>query len=386
MRILTGLLICTSALALAACGDNGGSDDTGDDAQVDAAPQPDGEPGDTVRGVVVAGDFDTVGTLATIDLPSRTVTQNAVAGVAGTDPVLRRSGDELLIVNRFGADNITIVHADTLALIDQVSTGAGSNPQDVAAVGDKLYVAALAEQNLIVIDRAAGNAVDTIDLSSLDPDDDFPDCMSVYAVGTTVYVACGNLEDFAPRGPGKIAVIDAATDTLTTSFELDAANPTGQLQPTPVTSFFGGDLVIGTVPDFNDYSVGCIARIATGAEPGANGCAVANADLDGYANRIEPSPEGTILWMVVNGFDPDPFGRLGGLDLVTGELWTGSLSPDTELITDLAVCPNAVVIVADRTPDATGLRVYDNATQVTTAALPIGIAPGFGSNMTCYAR
>ena len=47
---------------------------------------------------------------------------------------------------------------------------------------------------VIVIDTANDNALSMIDLSSLDPDDGFPDCESIAAVGGTLYVSCGVLD------------------------------------------------------------------------------------------------------------------------------------------------------------------------------------------------
>src|SRR5690606_22670541 len=120
-----------------------------------------------------------------------------VGAVAG-DPVIRKLGDRLYVINRLGANNITILDAKTLALIDQVSAGANTNAQDVAVVGsDTLYAATLNDVGLVKIDIPSGD-VTPIDIgTALSEPDGNPDCVSVYAVGTNVYVACGLLdEDF----------------------------------------------------------------------------------------------------------------------------------------------------------------------------------------------
>ena len=336
----------------------------------------------------VSGDFTAAGILSTMDLPERVMHPGVVDGIAGQDPVIRQAGAELLVINRSGPTNVTIVTTDTLAFVDQIATGAGTNPQDVAVVGDKLYIAALATTGLIVIDRANANARTEIDLSSLDPADDHPDCVSVYAVGSRVYVACGLLDgSFTPRGPGKVAVIDTTTDTLIYTLTLPEANPFSLFARTPQDSFFGGDLVIGTAPSFTDFSTGCVARVSVGPVPAANGCAVTNLALGGYANHLEVGAG--ILWIAADGFtlpNFDSFGALRGIDLESGEPWRWPVSTADQVITDLAVCPGGVVVGADNALTGKGIRVWDNAVEVTTAPMPFGLPPAYGGNMVCFRR
>ena len=87
----------------------------------------------------MSGDCATNGILSTVDIDKLDVVQNAVTGVAGNDPYLRQIGSDLLIVNRSTGNNVTILDTKTLALREQLATGAGSNPQDVAVKGNKLH-------------------------------------------------------------------------------------------------------------------------------------------------------------------------------------------------------------------------------------------------------
>jgi len=335
-------LVLVSSLVLAACGDNLGNpgqpDAAGDDTP--DGPRSDAPPGVVEsRAVIVAGDFATTGIVSTLDLPERTMTPGAVDGIAGSDPVVR----------------------------------------------------ALGAPGVIAIDRANHNAKTTIDLSALDPGDGIPDCVSVYAVDTRVFVACGIMMNFVPEGPGKVAVIDTTTDTVATSFDLPDVNPFSMFARTPTASIFGGDLVIGLVPSFSDFSTGCLARVSVGATPAANGCAVTNAELGGYANHVEASPDGTMLWIAAAGFTPtfDPLGALRGIDLGSGALWEWAVSSGSEVIVDLAVCPGPFpggVAVAADTGTTKGIRVYENAAEVTTAPMPIGLPPANGGNIVCYPR
>src|ERR1051325_10688493 len=129
---MTNITTLTSlvALSLIACGDNGR-------ALPDA-----GSLGPSLA-VVVAGDFTPghPGILTALNTGSLEVRQNAGPAMAvGSDPILRHAGRDLLIINR-NENNVTILDDRTLVFKEQLGTGDGSNPQDVAAVGDKLYVA-----------------------------------------------------------------------------------------------------------------------------------------------------------------------------------------------------------------------------------------------------
>jgi len=349
-------------LLLAACGDNVSP------AAVDAAP--DAPSTGAAKAVVVAGDFQSTGVLSTVDAPSLTVTQNAVAGVASSDPVVRRIGSELFVVNRYGGDNITILDGATLALVDQIGTGANTNPQDVAQVGRKLYVAALGVGAILVIDRDHPTTVNQIDVSSFDAFDQNPDCESIYAVGDKVYAACGLLQQFSPVVNGKILVIDTSNDTVSTSFDLPSMNPAGWLEKD------GGDLLIPLVPSFTDYSTGCVARVTTGTTPSAS-CDVSNQTLGGFALRIVDG------WAIVGAYDDNFNTTKGVLVRMAGG---ASQSGSTEMLKDLAVC-GQYLFVGDNAMSASGIRVFqatgDTATELTTAPLDIGLPPGYGDNIAC---
>lgn len=364
---------------VAACGDNVGSSGpvTGDTPDA-------GVPGVSTA-VIVAGDFNVTGVLSTVRVPSGVVTPNAVAGVAGGDPFLRRFGDELFVINRASGDNVTVLDRGSLGLVAQYATGAGTNPQDVAVIGRTMYVAALAAPGLIVIDRDHADAAPTtIDLSSLDPDGD-PDCVSVVAAADKVFAACARFDaHFAPRGNAVIAVIDPATRKMIDHFELPAKDPIGYLVPVPG---LGGDLVIGLAPSFQDTSTGCLARVKTAGTPAANGCAVTNAALGGVANHYEVSPDGAALWIDATIYDAsfNLSGKVVALDLATMQLAPAPMTPSTMIATDLAACPNGYAVVVDGTMGKAGVRIFGpDGVETTAGAVDIGRAPGFGNGAVCY--
>ena len=369
-------------LLLVACGDNKTTPDArgpGDSGSDGRNPVP--------RAVAVAGDFGSpgVGTISKLEIDALMISQNLVPGAVLGDPVLRTYGGKLYVINRFGSNNITILDAKTLALEDQISTGANSNPQDVAVVGNKLYVPALGTAGVVVITRGA-TAQTTIDLSALDTagaDDGQPDCMSAYAVGTKVYVACGLLDNFAAAENGKVAVIDSTTDTMTGSVTLNYRNPYGFFVQSPVDSTYVGDLLIATVPSFVDYATGCIERISTGATPTA-ACGLTNTELAGYANKLAIGDDA--LYLAVGTLDSsfsNPTGKLRAFDLGTGTLAASPLSPTSQLIVDVAACPGGQVVATDQTLNAGGLRVWRDGVERTTETISIGMPPTTNA-LVCY--
>lgn len=370
--------VLASAAALAGCGDNASR------ATPDAGPPP----ASAVRAVVVAGDFNMgdPGVLSTYDPATGAVRRNAGPAMAvGDDPVLRHVGHELFIVNRADGNNVTILDDQTLAFEEQLGTGPNSNPQDVAVVGAKLYVPTYGTAGVTVLTRGS-TATSVIDLSADDPDG-LPNCESIYVAGQDLYVACQILDNsqkfLPPRGPGRVYVIDTATDRVRATLTLGHDNPISLLEQVPPGAPHAGELVVGTEL-FDGSNTGCVERITPGATPQASGCLVDNADLGGYASRIafEADAGGSISFFAVPTTFPQA--DLRALDMSTGMMRSGALNASTEIAADVVVCPGGQIITADTTMKADGLRVYQGGAEKTTAALPIGLPPASTHGLVCY--
>lgn len=362
------------AAALAACGDNHALSDAGVDALA-------GPP----RAVIVAGDFTPghPGVLSTIDPVTRAVRTNVGPAMAvGDDPVLRHVGGELLIVNRNDGNNVTILDDQSLALKEQLGTGAGSNPQDVAVVGSRLFVPTFSGKGLVVLTRGQ-TAITPVDLSADDPDG-APNCNSAYAVGGDVYVACELLDaTYTPRGPGKVYVVDGTTLAVKRTITLGHANPLGVLEQVPATApSHAGELLIPTVV-FADGS-GCLERITTGATPAAAGCLVNNTELKGYVSRaaFQVDKEGAIAFFAVPTTYPNA--ELRAYDLTISALWAGALNPTAEIAGDLAICPGGQLVLADPSAKVNGVRVYEGAAELTKEPIAIGLPPTSTHGVVCY--
>ena len=327
---------------------------------------------------LLGSDNESSGLLSTLGIPDFALDSNAVEGVASIDGVLRSAGNRLFIINRFGADNITILDRATLGLEAQLSTGSGSNPQDVAVVGDSLYVCTLGTGDVQVFDLTDTDAAPaTIDVSALD-EDGVPDCNSIALAGGLVFATFSLFDaEFASNG-AVVAVIDPSDNTLTETFELSTPNPFGFLVGTEPGSGFGGDLLVATV-DFNDENAGCIQRIEVDP-PAAGGCLVDNSDLGGYASKLLVAGD-NVTALVNLSFTETQILDVSSAGVVQEETVTPDISAE-QLVTDLVRCPSGHTITNDQNTGT--IVVYDESGQsVEDGPFDIGLPPVFANGMVC---
>ncbi len=367
-------------LATAACGDNRQVADLPDaSSTVDAGPQP-------LRAVVVAGDFVAghPGVMSVVDVAARTITTNvAPAGAIGNDPILRKIGDELLVVNRASGNNVTILDANTYGLVEQIGTGAGSNPQDVAVIGEKVFVATLGNKGAVVLTRGS-TAVTEIDLSADDPDGK-PNCNSVYFAFNKLYFSCGLLDDtnvnLPARGPGMVYVVNPTTLAVESAITLTTSNPIALLEQIPATSPHGGDLVLPTI-DFGT-GAGCIERISTTTQSGA-GCLVQNPAAFAFSGRASFGGSPT-MYVGVSSY---PMGFVRKVDLSTGTMAPDVLTAAAQVVGDIAACDNGEIVIVDNpfppSTAAAGIRIYAGTVEKTTAPLAVGLKPASSHGLVCY--
>ena len=383
--------VLLASLLFAACGDNNdnGDDsplDGGIDAPVDSAPA-------APRAVIATGNFSSAGLLSVLDIATKTIMTNvAPATSVGVDPVVRKVGNELFVVNRASGNSITVLKASDFSLVEQLATGAGSNPYDVAVVGSKLYVPVYGGTGLVVLTRGTSTST-TIALGATEDPDNKPNCATAYAVGTKVFVGCQLLDDansFASRGlTGRVYVIDTTTNTVAATLMLSTENPTSMFEQLPSTATHAGDLVVGT----SDYGTGagCLERITTGATPTAAGCLRTNAELGGFANRVDFS---TTKMVVSVGRADFSGGDVRTIDLATDALDAAKYNKADQPIQEAAVCPDGTVVMAETPPFSTttppvpppqGLRLYSAAgVETTTTAIDIGMKANSTHGLYCY--
>lgn len=357
---------------LAACGDNLAR--TTDAPQgIDATVPSDTTPA-IPRAVAVAGDYAAPpGVISSLDLSTLAMNENVAAGLVTDDPLVRKIDSYLYIINR-DTNNVTVVNAATFALVTQIGTGANSNPQDVAVVGQKVYVPSLGTAG-VVVGHLDSTATATIDLNAATGETDGkPNCNAAFAVGTDVYIACGNLDNtdinLPPKTNGVLVVIDSATDTVRTHISLPVKNPQNMIRK------HGSDLLIATY----DAANGCTIKVTPGTTPTA-ACLVMNSALGGTPNSFDIA--GDKLWFAYSSADfSHSWAR--SYDLTTST-FADNVTPDALSIHDVAVCPGGKIAVTEGAfPDAGGIRIYNAGTEITTGAIAIGLPPSFGNGLVCY--
>jgi len=331
------------------------------------------------RAVVVTTTFET-GALATVrTAPPRKVTHPA-STIAG-DAVLRPLGERLVVLNRFLADNVQILDPSRgLKTVLQCSTGAGSNPHDLALIApDKAYVTRYDLPRLLIVDPSARTCAaferGTIDLGAFADADGLPEMNQVIVEGGRAFVTIQRLNRrraFEPTGPGRVLVIDVASDTVVAELPLSGANPFGDASGI-VREPGTGKLVVGSVGKFGTIGDGGLQRIdpvTLTVEPGFYvGEEVLGGDVTdfvlasptrGYA-IVQAKSERNLLVR----FDPS------------------GVAPPEELLSragflpDVAIAPDGTVWVADQTLPAPGLRVFDPLTgaQMHGGVIDVGLPP-----------
>jgi hypothetical protein len=222
---------CALALILSVCLLSCGAEDEEAPAQTGA--------------LIVTSDFES-GAVSSVDLDSRRVSVNL--GTIHSDAVCRAEGGLVYVVNRLGQDNIQVLDpAAGYSTLRQFSTGNGSNPQDICLASEtKAYVPTYGLAELTIVNPQAGTVLGRLDLSSLADSDGIPEMSACAVVEERLYVTLQNLQDFAPTGQSRMAILDTRTDTLVRAEPLQGQNPFTRL----IHDRDRDRLLFGTVGDF----------------------------------------------------------------------------------------------------------------------------------------
>ncbi len=220
------------------------------------------------RAFTVNTDFAT-GTLRAIDLDTRTVSGDVAA--VGSDPAIRWYNGLLHVVNRFGGDNLQVIDpAQSYATIRNISTGNGSNPQDIAFLSaTKAYVSRYGSADLLIMNPSdpSGLPQSSISLAEFADSDGLPEMARMIRVERWLFVACQRLTGFAPSNPSVVVVIDTQADTV---LDVDPNTPGKQGIPLTLRNPFTGFA-------FDRANTRLLL-----------GCSGAFGDLDGGVEAIDP--------------------------------------------------------------------------------------------------
>ena len=331
------------------------------------------------RAVVVTTNFET-GLLVAVGAAAPHGVRRVDTRI-NADAVVRSAGDRVYVVNRFLGDNLQVLDPTRgFATVLQCTTGAGSNPHDVAVVdAHKAYVTRYGRAQLWVVDPGAaecgGFHRGSIDLSAYADPDGIPEMAQMALVGGRLFVTLERLDRgqrFAPAGRAALAVIDTTTDTVTGTVELSGANAfsdasgigrepgTGKLLVAEVGRFFhSGDGGIERVDPFTLTAEGFL--VTEDALGGDVTDFLVLSPTKGYAVVLlaENPPRNALV-----AFDPS-HGTLTRRLLVRPAL------------PDIALAPDGSLWVADASVPGPGLRFFDPADDrpLTTGVLDVGLPP-----------
>jgi len=322
----------------------------------------------------------------TIDIdPPRTVWVSP--DPPGTDAVAYYAypEDMVFIVNRYLADNVQVVDPnDGFDTIAQHSVGNGSNPHDIRLTAhDRAYISRFEWKTLLVMNPFTGAFLDSIDLSPLADADGIPEMDRMALVDDRLFVTLNNIDHatWLPAGPGKVAVIDVAADTLV---DVDPATPGVQPitlhYPNPYTELRYDlrrqQLIVGCLGCWSvlDGGVEAIDPFTFETE-----VVISEVDLGGDVSDALLSPTGEGYAVVM---DPDPwpdnFARLVEFDplsqAVTDTLFkqtggSGSSLAGMELNTQ------GEIYLCDRNATQPGVRIYDTGADTLVEFIDVGLPP-----------
>jgi hypothetical protein len=326
---------------------------------------------------VITSDFVT-GSFAIIDLKGdRDVTPSSPARSVNSDAVVRVHDDRVYVINRMGDESIQVLDPnDDYATLSRCSTGAGTNPHDIAVVsGNKAYVTLFNETDLLIVDPSVdedcdGFIIGSIDLSVFADADGIPEMDQMAIIDDRLYVSIEHLDRdnfFAPTGLGQIAVIDIDDDEVIGEIALGASNPFGATKGLTVD---GRDLLVSLTGQFGvrDGGIQRVDAVNQELEPFIVTEAVLGGDVTDFvivSNRVGYAVISLIDFTnAVVQFDPD-----------NGILTRTILNAD--FIADIELNDRDELYVSDRTSGREGVRIFDadDGTEITESRIDVGDPP-----------
>jgi hypothetical protein len=324
--------------------------------------------------LVVTSDYQT-GAYATVGRRDHRAVRDIRAihpdATCRTDPL---SGQPYLI-SRLGAD--AVERLDPLAgweVALEFSTGAGTNPQDLAVASPgRAYLPLYTRPEVLVVDPRDGTRLDGVDLTPWADADGSPEAASALALEGRVFVTLQRLEDFQPGSPSLLLVLDATSGALLAEVPLSAPNPFARLRYAP-----GADrLVVAEAGVFGALDGGL--ELIDPTDPRPAGLAIGEAALGGdLVDAVLLDPDRGYAIVATGGAGAQATTRVVRFDPLAGEVRAELLAADSYAHAALELSPDGAELwVADRTREAPGVRVFSTRgdEELTAAPISTGLPP-----------
>ncbi|MGB9599604.1 MAG: YncE family protein [Myxococcota bacterium] len=167
------------------------------------------------------------GSFSIMKLSDKGVTKDK--GVIHSDAVARYFGDYIYVINRMGADNITIYDPNNdFSIVKQFSVGAGTNPQDVALYNGKIYITKQLSNEIDIFRASNYSKIGSIDISKYADKDGYAEPQDILLYKDRLYVTILRLDKdnyYSPTDKSYLIVIDPSTDKIEKEILLGSTNP-----------------------------------------------------------------------------------------------------------------------------------------------------------------
>ncbi len=332
--------------------------------------------------------------LTTIELGDHSSVDEDIYETHGDDEVRYYNG-KVYILNRFGYDYIEVFDAEhNFEKELTISTGEGTNPQDIAIISDtKAYVSCYDTSDLLIVDPSNGEQLGTIDLSDYADDDGIPEMHKMVEFKifgkSRVYLTVQRLDRnnwFEPTNESYIIELDGDNDNIINAIELTGTNPS----TAPILD--GHYVVVGEVGSWFSFDGG-IERVNILTNK-AEGFILEESEIQGNILDFEITPrfsklKGLVFSLIESLLGKTIFNR--DIFIIKSDLGFNtsliSYNLKDQIITDifdttgynlvdLAINENEL-FVADRSSEVSGIRIFDtdNKNQITDDPISVGQYP-----------
>jgi hypothetical protein len=328
---------------------------------------------------VTTTDFST-GSTSWIDLDTKAATNDI--RLIHSDATARYWHGLVYVVNRLGQDNVTRLDPATgFGLVNQFSTGNGSNPHDIVCTdAGTCYVTRYETTSLWKMNPNTGAMVASIDFSAMADADGLPEMDRMALVGDYLFVTVQRLDRdnfFSPTATSYLAVVDVNADALvdtdpntggTQPITLANPNPFSEMQLDP----WSGNLHLSCVGFFGliDAGLEAIDPVTLQSLGVVFSESAAGGDILDF---VIVSP--TLGWAIIA--TPGFVTQLITFDPSSGTKLATIYTPAGYDLQDVELAPGGEIFLADRTVLDPGVRCYDAVagTEITTSPVYTGLPP-----------
>jgi len=212
-------------------GDSGDVGETGDSGEVGETGDSGGKKEEDYAFIVNAAPDYKSATYSVMKVSDKSVSKDKGADIIHTDAVVRTYNGLIYVVNRFGADNITILDPkNNFSIVKQFSVGAGSNPQDIVVLNDKIFITKMNSNEVDIYNSSDYSKSGGIDLSKYADSDNIAEPQDMILYKDKLYITVLRLDQnnyFSPTDKSYLLVVDPSGVKVQKEIELGKPNPAG---------------------------------------------------------------------------------------------------------------------------------------------------------------